>query len=460
MKTSQLLVAIAIISILTFLALHRIAAPFGHLPATSENEEIKRLMVQTKQLLKDIAVANLSLSVDAIKDIEVITQEENLLNFQSQENQIKFQTVENSLSQCLLQQKQSETENEECRKKITFLEEKLQEQSLTIRSQTIDSNPITNALDLALTSLSSSKSSSKSNLKWLVIGIPTVARRNNEDYLLKSLQKLADQLPLDSHDILYEQIIISIINVQVDADPNRKHIIYEKAKQLYGPTSKYANYFEFSEMLLQERTTDPIPGRNPRNDPGNANKPGFLVRRQTRDIVYVIRKNINKAQHYLFLEDDMQLCGQGFMAIQYLLRKADRYHPNWLAIRASYGMNGIFMHNDDLNVFADYLMKNQIRRPPDHLVVEWFAGESQESAQYKQLRKNIGFKFNLFDHLGVVSTLRGAEQTSFPRCYEFLYEPTVFKVEAYNPRECPGDDIWPCDVSNQDKLLIDWSQVR
>lgn len=31
------------------------------------------------------------------------------------------------------------------------------------------------------------------------------------------------------------------------------------------------------------------------------------------------------------------------------------------AIRASYGMNGIFMHNKDLLVFADYLRKNQVK---------------------------------------------------------------------------------------------------
>jgi len=32
-------------------------------------------------------------------------------------------------------------------------------------------------------------------------------------------------------------------------------------------------------------------------------------------------------------------------AIQYLLDKASRYHPDWLAIRASYGMNGVFMRD-------------------------------------------------------------------------------------------------------------------
>ena len=47
--------------------------------------------------------------------------------------------------------------------------------------------------------------------------------------------------------------------------------------------------------------------------------------------------------------DDMRFCPSGLQAIQYLLDKASRYHPDWLAIRASYGMNGIFMHDKGNN---------------------------------------------------------------------------------------------------------------
>lgn len=170
-----------------------------------------------------------------------------------------------------------------------------------------------------------------------------------------------------------------------------------------------------------------------------------------------MRKSLRKAQYYLFLEDDMQFCANGLLAMQYLLNKASRYHPNWLAIRASYGMNGIFMHDKDLETFADYLIKHQARRPPDHLVVEWYAGETPEAGAYKSHRANIGFKFNLFNHIGVVSTLRSQKSTSYPRCYEMLVEPTVFQVEAYSPRDCPRDDVWPCNVKNPDKFKIDWS---
>ena len=111
-------------------------------------------------------------------------------------------------------------------------------------------------------------------------------------------------------------------------------------------------------------------------------------------------------------------------------------------------MNGVFMHQKDLEAFSNYLIKHQHRRPPDHLVVEWYAGETKESALFKQKRVNIGFRYNFFHHLGKTSTLRPQAQSGFPGCYDELLVPTVFEVEAFDPNVCPNDDIWPCNVDN------------
>ena len=118
------------------------------------------------------------------------------------------------------------------------------------------------------------------------------------------------------------------------------------------------------------------------------------------------------------------------------------------------------MRNSDLPVFSQYLVHHQMRRPPDHLVVEWYAGETEESKIYKSGRVNIGFKFNLFDHIGSVSTLRKeiTSANSFPHCFDQLLVPTVFEVEAYNPIVCPHEDIWPCR-GKQSLPVVDWAAM-
>lgn len=274
--------------------------------------------------------------------------------------------------------------------------------------------------------------------KWLVIGIPTVSRPNNEDYLMQTLVSISNQLPSDPKDLLFARVLVVIVKLN-----DASHLRYDEAKAIFTSSDNSKSiYFEFHDKA--EIDVDPYLNLTLLRDKGTPNKPGYIVRKQTRDVVKVINKSVNKGSYYLFLEDDMSMCPYGFNVIYYLLNKATSYHKDWLAIRASYGMNGIFMKNDDLPIFAAYLYKHHSRRPPDHLVVEWFAGETAESAAYRKNRVNIGFRYNIFNHIGVTSTLRGAKQTGFPACYEELLVPTVFEVEAFNKVVCPHDDIWPC----------------
>lgn len=385
---------------------------------SSENQQLKELYLQTKNLFREIAGINSSSILPTLPSYPDMIDEVNEEKWKKCSSELK--TIKDELNYCK-----------------SFVEQK---------KNIVSTPPISSSDD-----------------KWLVIGIPTVARIHDEPYLLRTLESIAQQLPTDPDDILYSKVLIIVVNMQVNAHADRTHKVFEEAKIKYttGEHAHLSSSFLFTELKKEEIIPDPIPNRNQHNDLGNANVPGFLVRRQTRNIVSVMRKSFNKGKYYLFSEDDMILCHQGLFAIQYLLRKANEYHPNWLAIRTSYGMNGIFMHNKDLETFSKYLLKHQARRPPDHLVVEWYAGETPEAKEYRGKRANIGFKWNLFDHLGVISTLRSQKASAMPRCYEMLVEPVVFQVEAYNPHECPHEDIWPCKNIQHKKIpLIDWSNVR
>ncbi|KAH8044520.1 hypothetical protein JL722_14640 [Aureococcus anophagefferens] len=158
----------------------------------------------------------------------------------------------------------------------------------------------------------------------------------------------------------------------------------------------------------------------------------------------VLRTAEGAAAYFLFAEDDMKLCGHGLFAAEYVVRRAERAYPNFMAVRASFGMNGIFIHDADIAHFSAYMLAHQARRPPDHLVVEWFAGETEESRTYRGDRQHLGFRWNFFDHIGARSTLRAQTSGKMPACYEELLAPVVFPVDAYHPKRCPNHDFTPC----------------
>ena len=71
--------------------------------------------------------------------------------------------------------------------------------------------------------------------KWLVVGIPTVARKNNLDYLMRTLESIDIQLPKDPSHPLYGKILIHIVNLQhnVDGSSNSNHKVYHEAYKRY-----------------------------------------------------------------------------------------------------------------------------------------------------------------------------------------------------------------------------------
>ena len=292
--------------------------------------------------------------------------------------------------------------------------------------------------------------------KWLIIGIPTVPR-TSVNYLTPTIEAILQQLPDSENDPFWGRVQVVVLNQR----PNQ-HRVWEIVRDWVLKTHKGRVHFKFVENLHPYADATPE-----KRDRGDANFPGYRVRRQTRDVASLILHDAvkDKSEYFLFMEDDLRLCNHALVAFRYLISKANLYNPGWIAIRVSYGMIGIFMRGgDDLTAFGNYLLKHQRRRPPDHLVVEWFAGEKPESKAYKNGRPHVAFKYNLFDHIGERSTLRGSISPSYPICYEPLVEPILFEVEAFKPKDCPHNDIWPCKLRNkpsrernQEEISIDFS---
>eukprot|EP00823_Brevimastigomonas_motovehiculus_P009435 TRINITY_DN909_c0_g1_i1.p1 TRINITY_DN909_c0_g1~~TRINITY_DN909_c0_g1_i1.p1 ORF type:complete len:481 (+),score=37.04 TRINITY_DN909_c0_g1_i1:66-1508(+) len=281
------------------------------------------------------------------------------------------------------------------------------------------------------------------SLPYLIIGVPTVSRPQ-ADYLNPTLDRIAEQLTTDKNDPFYNQILVYVMNNNI---PASAHVPFERAKARYGSHPS----FRFLQNEGHYTTEVPVP----KGFRGQTSLVTENVRKQTRDVVALLKYASERSHYYLFTEDDFGLCVGALHLIQHVIRKAHSNNPDWISIKISYGLNGFILRNDngDLSAFADYLYSHQSRRPPDHLQTEWAAGETRESAAYKAHRPHVAYRYNLLFHMGTVSSLRTAKQEFYPECFHELNAPILFEVDAFKPRICGHDDMWPCPTPTSSEYL-------
>ncbi|KAL0481768.1 proline tRS [Acrasis kona] len=271
----------------------------------------------------------------------------------------------------------------------------------------------------------------QTNMPWLIVAIPTVPRPNGIDYLSPTINALYSQISaFDETDPMHKQIQVFVLS------HDRVGIPHKSFNDLKDEYSNHTDTFIFSHVRTK-------------------------VVAQTLDVAHFL-KQVPKSQYVLFMEDDFELCPNGFKAIYHIIQKSNRRFGmnGWNSVRTSFGLNGILFKNSDdmLNIFANYLEKHADRRPPDHLYTEFAAKETEEAKQLLGDKTVVGYRYNIFHHLGAVSTLRESKHWDFPVCWDELLVPTVFEVEAFNKEKCPKDDLWPkCnDEVNEQYPWVQW----
>ncbi|KAA6429434.1 MAG: hypothetical protein FRX49_00828, partial [Trebouxia sp. A1-2] len=239
------------------------------------------------------------------------------------------------------------------------------------------------------------------SLAWLAIGIPTVPRHNDTDYLTSTLEYLLSELPLDSTDPLFDKVRVVVMN-----NSPGQHLVYAKVqnRMTQGPhdpddvfAQKAALYVEFVD------------------NPGS-------VRRQTCDLIELMEMAQPIAHYYLFMEDDFRMCPHTMRLLPYMLAKLNAMPSaqKWLGLRVSYGMNGILLRSEDLKSFATYMRTRIELLPPDLIWLEWFSGHGPRTMANRR-RPMAAYRYNLLEHIGAVSsfTVR-VERPAFPNCYESM----------------------------------------
>lgn len=292
---------------------------------------------------------------------------------------------------------------------------------------------------------------------FLIVGVPTVPRRG-EDAATPLVETLLYRT-LASMEVQMTGAFGHGVKVLVLNNRPGHHVTFERVREHF----KASTWAEFRDNVKPHADTN-VPWAAEFAG-SNKEQPTDAVRRQTLDVASLLDAAAARSRYYFFAEDDFAFCDNTLMALRYMIQRADEYQgPGaWSAIRCSFGLNGIVMHNSalpsqppatqaaggDVAAFRTYLLRHFNRRPPDHLVVEWYAKESREAVAYfGHARRVMAFRYNVAQHLGGhKSTLRVEEAWSLPGCFTELIAPQVFVVEAWNPVDCPHDDIWPCDFN-------------
>ena len=200
-------------------------------------------------------------------------------------------------------------------------------------------------------------SSTSANKPFLIIGIPTMPRAS-VDYLSTTLASIERQLTRDPSDPMYQQIQVWVMN---NAPSDAAHESFARNQ------AKYRDRSEFRFLSNDHLLVDPV-GPDAR-DVGSADRPGFRVRKQSRDIARLMQVAKDASQYYMAMEDDFTICTNTFHIVTHAIRKSQHYQAvmkqDWVTLKFSYGFNGFaFKNNQDLQAFAEFLVTHQARRPP------------------------------------------------------------------------------------------------
>jgi hypothetical protein len=80
--------------------------------------------------------------------------------------------------------------------------------------------------------------------RWLTIGIPTVPRRGDPDYLLQTVNAITKQLPTRPDDPLYGRVIVVILN-----NLPGQHKLFDDVRR-HIESGQHSSYFRFEEAEI------------------------------------------------------------------------------------------------------------------------------------------------------------------------------------------------------------------
>jgi hypothetical protein len=153
----------------------------------------------------------------------------------------------------------------------------------------------------------------------LTIGIPTIARRRQADYLRSTLHSIYAQLTTTG---LWPLVRVVVMH----SHPGKRHEVFDDCQQEFtnnpDPAARSFRFVENTRGSAQD--VDPVVLSTRRRSASGGDVPDRRVRRQTRDIVSLLRHVVEvetDTKWYLFMEDDFVLCPNALLASWHYLHR-------------------------------------------------------------------------------------------------------------------------------------------
>jgi hypothetical protein len=264
---------------------------------------------------------------------------------------------------------------------------------------------------------------------------PTMPRKGDPRYLIQTLKSVVGRT--EHHPGMCTEATV------VNTRPGQ-HPVFEEARLRFAGAP--VRFFE--RETRRPTLTTPVPGIW---RPTNARDV-----RQSNDALEmfdVIRTSVcvNGRRYFMLLEDDVELCENAEAHIPYVMRKASQRFggdDGWSVIRVSQGLIGIIMQCRDVDAYMDYLDTHILDGPIDYVLADMWTKASKAGAEYFGSRKFVIYRYNLFKHLGRVSSFHDHVEDHSGRVYHRCFDVLSSLLHANEMFHswCLHDDLAPCNA--------------
>ncbi|KAG8198834.1 hypothetical protein JTE90_007136 [Oedothorax gibbosus] len=268
--------------------------------------------------------------------------------------------------------------------------------------------------------------------KYLLIGIPTVARKK-ENYLDQTLQSLISNMNSK------ESKNVTILVLFVDND---SQVRLRRAKET---AIKFSNSIRSGLLLLAQTLPEVYPRVNITRRTFNDSVDRIKWRsKQVLDFSSLLKYSENLSEYFLILEDDVVATPRYITFIETFIQ--EKKNSDWVSLTfSSFFIIGRLLKSEDLSRLGEFLVLFHLEKPVDLLIMQ-FLDLLVPSSQVVTRRIP-----SLFQHIGLFSSLDGKVQkardgsyTGGSRVFHFENPPadivtTLGVYRKHYPEQCYAD---------------------